>query len=93
MTTQKTPWDLDVRVRERNIRKGVLDDKDVEKYLKDLPDQAANAENVTIPQPAVGSGAAAAAAAPAAPPASTPAPAMPPPAPPTSGGVPPTTGS
>jgi hypothetical protein len=56
MTTQKTPWDLDVRVRERNIRKGVLDDKDVEKYLKELPDSAANAENVTIPQPAVGSG-------------------------------------
>jgi hypothetical protein len=95
MTTQKTPWDLDVRVRERNIRKGVLDDKDVEKYLKELPDQAANAENVTIPQPAVGSGvAAAAAAAPPAPPASTPAPAQPPPAAvPSSGGTPPTTGS
>jgi hypothetical protein len=57
MTTQKTPWDLDVRVRDRNIRKGVLDDKDVEKYLKELPDSAANAENVTIPQPAVGGGA------------------------------------
>jgi len=57
MTTQKTPWDLDVRVRERNIRKGVLDDKDVEKYLKELPDSAANAENVTLQQPAVGGGA------------------------------------
>lgn len=56
MTTQKTPWDLDVRVRERNLRKGVLDEKDVEKYLKELPDSAANAENVTTPQPAVGSG-------------------------------------
>lgn len=54
MTNQKTPWDLDVRVRERNLRKGVLDEKDVEKHLKDLPDTAANAENVTIPQPAVG---------------------------------------
>ena len=60
MTTQKTPWDLDVRVRERNIRKGVLDEKDVEKYLKELPDAAANAENVTTPQPAVGGGATAA---------------------------------
>jgi hypothetical protein len=58
MTTQKTPWDLDVRVRERNIRKGVLDDKDVEKYLKEIPDSSANAENVTIPQPAVGNGSA-----------------------------------
>jgi hypothetical protein len=54
MTNQKTPWDLDVRVRERNLRKGVLDEKDVEKYLKELPDSAANAENVSIPQPAVG---------------------------------------
>jgi hypothetical protein len=57
MTTQKTPWDLDVRVRDRNLRKGVLDEKDVEKHLKELPDSAANAENVTIPQPAVGGGA------------------------------------
>ena len=54
MTNQKTPWDLDVRVRERNLRKGVLDEKDVEKHLKELPDTAANSENVTIPQPAVG---------------------------------------
>ena len=54
MTNQKSPWDLDVRVRERNLRKGVLDDKDVEKHLKELPDTAANAENVTIPQPALG---------------------------------------
>ncbi len=78
MTSQKTPWDLDVRVRERNIRKGVLDDKDVEKYLKELPDSAANAENVTLPQPAVGGGA----ATPATP--ATPAP------PPVSSGTPPT---
>jgi hypothetical protein len=54
MTNQKTPWDLDVRVRERNLRKGVLDEKDIDKYLKELPDSASNAENVTIPQPAVG---------------------------------------
>jgi hypothetical protein len=54
MNSQKTPWDLDVRVRERNLRKGVLDEKDVEKHLKELPDSAANADNVTIPQPAVG---------------------------------------
>jgi hypothetical protein len=83
MTSLKTPWDLDVRVRERNLRKGVLDDKDVEKYLRELPDSAANAENVTIPQPAVGSGAGAAAApAPVAPAAPTP-----------SSSTPPTTGS
>ena len=54
MTNQKTPWDLDVRVRERNLRSGVLDEKDVEKHLKELPDTGANAETVQIPQPAVG---------------------------------------
>jgi len=54
MTNQKTPWDLDVRVRERNLRKGVLDEKDLEKHFKDLPDVGANAETVQIPQPAVG---------------------------------------
>jgi hypothetical protein len=53
MTNQKTPWDLDVRVRERNLRKGVLDEKDLEKYLKELPDAGGNAETVQIPQPAV----------------------------------------
>jgi hypothetical protein len=56
MTTQKTPWDLDVRVRDRNLRKGVLDDKDVEKYLKELPDSAANVETVTLAQPALAGG-------------------------------------
>ena len=56
MTIQKTPWDLDVRVRERNLRKGVLDEKEVEKHLKELPDLSASVENVTIPQPAVGGG-------------------------------------
>ncbi|HEX9295782.1 MAG TPA: hypothetical protein VF881_08100 [Polyangiaceae bacterium] len=55
MTTQKTPWDLDVRVRERNLRSGVLDEKDVERYLRDLPDSAANADSVTLTQPALGS--------------------------------------
>lgn len=54
MTIQKTPWDLDIRVRNRNLRKGVLDEKEVEKYLKELPDTGANAETVTLPQPAVG---------------------------------------
>ena len=53
MTTQKTPYDLDVRVRDRNLRKGVLDEKEVEKHLKELPDSAANTESVTIPQPAI----------------------------------------
>jgi hypothetical protein len=30
----------DVRIRERNIRKGLVSRKDIEKYLKGLPDKA-----------------------------------------------------
>ena len=48
------PWDLDVRVRERNLRKGILDDKDVEKHLAQLPDLADQAEALPLPQPALG---------------------------------------
>ena len=36
---------FDVRVLERNIRKGLLTRKDLEKYLKSLPDSAENAES------------------------------------------------
>jgi hypothetical protein len=72
MTNPKTPWDLDVRVRERNLKKGVLDEKEVQTYLKDLPDLSANAEIVTLPQPAIAGSAAAAPAAIA--PVATPAP-------------------
>lgn len=53
MTTQKTPWDLDVRVRERNLKKGILEPKDIEKHLKDLPDASANADSVVLTQPAL----------------------------------------
>jgi hypothetical protein len=55
-TNTKTinPWDLDVRVRERNLRKGILDDKDVEKHLAQLPDLADQAEALPLPQPALG---------------------------------------
>jgi len=34
---------LDVRVLERNVDRGVIAAKDVEKQLKELPDDAANA--------------------------------------------------
>jgi hypothetical protein len=47
-------WDLDVRVRERNFRKGILEEKDVEKHLAQLPDVADQAEPLGIPQPALG---------------------------------------
>ena len=47
-------WEWDVRVRERNVRKGILDDKDIEKHIAQLPDVADQAESITIAQPALG---------------------------------------
>jgi hypothetical protein len=47
-------WEWDVRVRERNLLKGVFDEKDVEKHLGQLPDVGEQAENLNHPQPALG---------------------------------------
>jgi hypothetical protein len=51
---QINSWDWDVRVRERNLRRGVLTDKDVEKHVQHLPDLADQAEPVGTSQPALG---------------------------------------
>lgn len=53
--TQKNvnPWTFDTRVRERNLKAGSLTDKDVEKYLSQLPDLAAEAEQFGTSQPAL----------------------------------------
>ncbi len=48
------PWEWDVRVRERNLKKGVFDQKDVETHLSQLPDSADQAESIGAPQPALG---------------------------------------
>lgn len=55
-TSTKTinAWEWDVRVRERNLRKGILDEKEVEKHLGALPDAADQAEPLGIAQPALG---------------------------------------
>jgi hypothetical protein len=37
---------FDVRLRQRNLREGVLSRADVEKHLKSLPDSAAKAETL-----------------------------------------------
>jgi hypothetical protein len=37
---------MDVRIRERYLRKGTISTADVEKYLKDLPDVTTNAEMI-----------------------------------------------
>jgi hypothetical protein len=47
-------WEWDVRVRDRNLRKGVFDEKDVEKHISGLPDASDQAESLTYPQPALG---------------------------------------
>ena len=36
------------------MRKGILDDKDIEKHLGALPDIAEQAESINIPAPALG---------------------------------------
>jgi hypothetical protein len=48
------PWDWDIRVRERNLRKGILDEKEVEKHVSQLPDVADQAESIGIAPPALG---------------------------------------
>lgn len=47
-------WEWDVRVRERNVRKGVFDEKEIEKHLSQLPDVGEQGESITFPQPALG---------------------------------------
>jgi len=53
-TKQINSWDWDVRVRERNLKKGALTDKDVDKMLGHLPDLTESSEAVAQPQPALG---------------------------------------
>jgi hypothetical protein len=48
------PWEWDVRVRERNLRKGILDEKDIERHLAQLADVGEQAEAVVLAQPALG---------------------------------------
>ena len=47
-------WDWDIRVRERNVKKGILDDKDIEKHLAGLPDVSEQADSIIVPAPALG---------------------------------------
>jgi len=55
-SSQKTinSWDWDVRVRERNLRRGIIDEKEVEKHVALLVDMSEQAETVNYPQPALG---------------------------------------
>jgi|HubBroStandDraft_2_1064218.scaffolds.fasta_scaffold1609186_2 hypothetical protein len=55
-SSQKTinSWDWDVRVRERNLRRGIIDEKEVERQLGLLADLSEQVESVNYPQPALG---------------------------------------
>jgi hypothetical protein len=56
VTNNKTinAWDWDIRVRERNLRKGIFDEKEVEKHLGQLPDVAEQGDAIATAQPAIG---------------------------------------
>jgi hypothetical protein len=47
-------WEWDIRVRERNLKKGIFDEKDVEKHISQLTDVSDQADTVGTPQPALG---------------------------------------
>ncbi len=56
MSNKLNPWDLDIRVRERNMKNGTLSEKDVEKIMSQLPDLAEQTEPVGTSQPALDEG-------------------------------------
>lgn len=54
--SKQAVWAYDLRVRDRLVGASLLDPKTVERYLAELPDLEAHAENIPIEQPALGSG-------------------------------------
>lgn len=52
--TKINSWDWDIRVRERNLKHGILTEKDLEKQRASLGDLAEQVEPVSLPQPAIG---------------------------------------
>lgn len=51
--SQSNLFKFDVRIRERLLKRGAVDAKEVEKHLKELPDAASNAEILDLSQPAL----------------------------------------
>jgi hypothetical protein len=47
-------WDLDLRVRDRQLASGSLDPKVLERYLAELPDLDGLADSIPFEQPALG---------------------------------------
>jgi len=54
-TSAQQTWDWDVRVRERNLKAGLLTEKEVEKFLTGLEDLDDRTDTVTLAQPALSS--------------------------------------
>ena len=54
--SKQATWAYDLRVRDRLIGSNQLDQKTVERYLAELPDLEAHAEDLEIEQPALGDG-------------------------------------
>ena len=52
MTNKLNVWDWDLRVRERNLKAGMITEKDLEKYLSTVPDSESQTESFVTPQPA-----------------------------------------
>lgn len=48
MMKQTTDLKLDVRTRERALREGSLTKEELSKYLKSLPDESANTEDISV---------------------------------------------
>ena len=53
MSNKISPWDLDIRVRERNLKNGRLQEKDLEKFISSLPDLGTDTTAFATPQPAI----------------------------------------
>ena len=50
------PWLFDLRLRERNVRSGALDEKELSKHLGALKDLEGEIETFGLAQPAIGDG-------------------------------------
>ncbi len=53
MSNKISPWDLDIRVRDRNMKNGRLEEKDLEKFITTLPDLASDTVPFGTSQPAI----------------------------------------
>ena len=53
MTNKLNVWDWDLRVRERNLKAGMITEKELEKFLAAVPDAESQAESFATPQPAL----------------------------------------